>query len=102
MTREKIKNHIMASVAGPSAVAHVSRIALDTMEPPVGNRAEFVCALAWDLGCLVEEGQDGGYVFMPDIIDILSWTRFCEVREEWEKSQRGEKKPCATVLSDGK
>lgn len=102
MTREKIINHIMANIMGESGSATVSRIALDTMQPPVAQRMQFVCELGWDLGCLVYEWEDGGYLFTPDTTYPDCFGRFCLAREEWEKSQRGEKKPCATVLSDGK
>jgi hypothetical protein len=88
MTREKIQNHILAMVVGPEESAVVSSILLDTLQPPVAQRRQFVCELAWDLGCLVYEWPDGGYLFTPDTIDAEGFGRFCAAREAWEKAQR--------------
>ena len=81
MTREKIINHILASIKEPSGAATVSRIALDTMQPPVIDRIEFLCVLAYEIGCLVEEHEDGGYRFYPDYYFPEGWRRFCGARE---------------------
>jgi hypothetical protein len=88
MTREKIINHIMANIMGESGSATVSRIALDTMQPPVAQRMQFVCELGWDLGCLVYEWEDGGYLFTPDSVFPEGFGRFCLAREQWEKSRQ--------------
>jgi hypothetical protein len=66
MHREKIKNHVLAGVAGPSGSATVSRIALDTIVPPlpsVGQRFSFVNEIAQECGANVAEWEDGGYIF---------------------------------------
>jgi hypothetical protein len=102
MTREKIIGYILSTIMGQTGISTIPRIALDAMQPPVAQPMQFMCELGWDIGCLVYPWGDGGYLLTPDTTFPDSFGRFCLAREEWEKSQRGEKKPCATVLSDGK
>lgn len=63
VTRQKIKNNIIACLLGPSQIAAVSRIALDTMVPAVGDHLEFVQELAHECGCSVTEWEDRGFIF---------------------------------------
>lgn len=87
MTREKIKNHILATITGETGSATVNLIALETMHLRLCEQIPFVCELAWELGCVVYINGDDGYVFTPDTEMPELWARFCAAHEEFERKE---------------